>query len=247
MRSLLTVAAAAALIGASAGGAIAFAAVLAVVQVALVVGWFLRAGLNRPGQAAGALVAVAGGIAADVTLLRNGAATDVQLGQLVGVLAAVVGLGFAVQLARRDGRARLTDALAATVATGALVVAGAVLVAVRSGRGGIDVLAVALVAAAVTLVPAQSWVPAVIAVPVGGLLGITAGVAAALPSTVVGHGPAAALAAVAAVAALAARRSSSGPAADHVGQRIGGAVATSAAPLLLIAPGVLVVARIMIG
>src|SRR5690348_5232048 len=101
MRSLLAAAVAAALVAAAAGGLIAMAAVLAAVQFAMVAGWFVRAGFTDAGQAGGALVACAGGLAADVTLLRSGHPTDLPVGRLVGVLAAVLGLAFAVQLARR--------------------------------------------------------------------------------------------------------------------------------------------------
>jgi hypothetical protein len=238
--SLLTAACAGLLIATSAAGRLPLTIALAVVQVALVAGWFWHAQLTTRWLAAGGAIAGVGAVVADLTLLRAHDQADVR--GLAGVLAAVVGVAFVVQLARRDGRARLTDALAATVATGALAIAGASLLGVRGGRGGVDVVAVALVAAGVAVLPVQRRLPLWVSLPVGAAAGIGFGVLAGQQSTVVGAGAAAAVAAVAVAVALAARAA----ALVAAGGRSTWPVA-STLPLLVVAPGVLVVARIMVG
>jgi hypothetical protein len=49
-----------------------------------------------------------------------------------------------VQLGRRDGRARLTDALAASIGSGALCIAMATLLGARGGERGAEVVVVSL-------------------------------------------------------------------------------------------------------
>lgn len=239
--SVLTAACALVLIGASAAGRVPLSVGLCVAQVALVVGWFRGAALTSRGQAAGALVAVAGAVAADIALLRARDHTDVRA--LAGVLAAVVGVAFVVQLARRDGRAKLVAALAATVATGALGVAGAVLLAVRGGRAGSDVVAVALAAVAAGVLPVQKQLPLWASLPIGLAVGTGVGVLLTQNIPLVGVGAGSAIAAVAVAAALAARAATGElAAAGHA--RLPVAVTL---PVLVTAPAVLVVARIMVG
>jgi hypothetical protein len=242
--SLLTAAAAGLLIATSAAGRVPLTIALAVVQVALVVGWFWRAGLTTRWLAAGGIIAAAGALVADVTLLRTQEHADVR--GLAGVLAAVVGLAFVVQLARRDGRARLTDALVATVAAGALSIAGASLLGVRGGRGGVDVVAVALVSAGVAVLPVQRRLPLWLSLPVGAIAGIGAGVLVGQHSSVFDAGAAAAIAVVSVAVALAARAVTLAQAGEP-GPRWSLAPVASALPLVVVAPGVLVVARIMVG
>lgn len=245
MLSLAAAACAGLLVAASAGGRAWLAAGLAVVQLLLVVGWFRAAKLTTRWHAAGALVAAAGGIAADVSLLRSHDHADVRA--LAAVLAVVVGVAFVVQLVRRDGRARLTDALAATVATGALAIAGAVLLGARGGQDGADVVAVALVAGGLAVVPVQPWLPLRLGAPLGLLIGVGVGIAVAQQNADVGAGAGAALAVTAAALALAGRVavgvSASGN--DSGVARIW-PVATTL-PIALLAPAVLVVARVTVG
>jgi hypothetical protein len=155
--SVLTAVCAAILIGASAAGRVSLSVGLCIAQLVLVVGWFRSAALTSRGQVAGALVSIAAAVGADVALVRSRDHTDVRA--VAGVLAALVGVAFVVQLLRRDGRERLTAALAATVATGALAICGAVLLGVRGGRGGSDVVAVALVAVGAGVLPVQRQLP----------------------------------------------------------------------------------------
>ena len=242
MSSVFTAACAGLLIAASAAGRVPLAVALAVVQFVLVVGWFKVAALTTRGQAAGALVALGGAIAADVVLLRSHDHSDVRA--LVGVLGAVVGVAFVVQLARRDGRTRLVDALTVTTATGALAIAGAVLLGVRGGRGGVDVVAVALAAAGVGVLAVQRKVPMWASLPVGIGAGIGVGVLVARQASLVGVGSGMAIAAVATVVALAARVTT----ATFEGVSAGAIRSVAATlPILVVAPAVLVVARIMVG
>jgi hypothetical protein len=262
--SLAAAACAGLLIAASAGGRVWLAVVLAVAQLLLVVGWFRAAELTTRWQAAGGLVAVAGAVAADVAVLRSAdtadpagaagaasAASRADVRALTAVLAVVVGLAFVVQLVRRDGRARLTDALAVTIATGALAVAGAVLLGVRGGRAGADVVAVALVAGGLAVLPVQRWLPLWLSAPLGLAIGVGVGVAIASQSADVGAGSGSAVAVTAAVLALVARVAVgfSGVSASWPGlqtPRRAWPVATTL-PIALLAPAVLVVARITVG
>ena len=246
MSSLVSAACAAALLGASAAGRVPLLLVLAVVQLALIVGWCRRAGMARLALAAGVSVALAGAIAGDIALLSVHEHIDIRV--LAGVFAAVVGAAFVVQLARRDGRAQLVGALSATIATAALAIAGAVFLDVRAGRGGIDVVAIALVAVGVGLLPVQHRVPLWIALPVGTAAGIGVGIAVAARSTAVGLGSGCAVAAVSVAVALLARVGI-GEVADAAtaARRVRVEPVTSTLPVLVVAPAVLVVASIMVG
>jgi hypothetical protein len=243
--SLAAAACAGLLVAASAGGRVWLAVAVGVVQLLLVAGWFRAAELTTRWQAAGAVVAVAGGIAADVSLLRSRDHADVRA--LTSVLAVVVGVAFVVQLARRDGRPRLTDALAATVATGALAIAAAVMIGARGGPAGADVVAVALVAGGLAVIPVQSRLPLWLAAPLGLLIGVAVGVAVAQQNADVGTGAGLGLAATAAVLALAGRIAVGFSAAgDDSAVTRSWPVATTL-PVVLLAPAVLVVARVMVG
>lgn len=232
---------AAALLGASAAGKGPLLVVLAVLQAALIAGWFWRARLTRPALSAGAGMAFAAAIAADLTLVR--VEEHSEIADLAGVLAALVGAAFVVQLVRRDGRAMLVTALSATVASGVLAIAGAVFLSVRAGRGGVDVVAIALAAAGVALLPVQPRVPWWAALPVGTAAGIGVGVAVAGQSSVVTVGAGCAVAAVAAVLALLTRAS----ARDARASWIRVEPVSSTLPVLVVAPAILVVASIMVG
>jgi hypothetical protein len=225
---------------ASSGGRVTLAAALLAVQLVLVVGWFRSAHLTTPGQASGALAAVAAALTADIVLLRVHDRANVRA--LAGVLAGLVILAFVVQLARRDGRDRLTNALAASVATGALAVAVSVLLAVRGGPHGTTVVAVALTSVAVGVLPVQRRIPLWASLPGGLAIGVGAGLLVGHQSDAFGLGAAAVIALVAVALAAGARaalaKMSPGLAAWAV-------VATL--PLVVVPPAVLVVAGIMVG
>jgi hypothetical protein len=188
---------------ASSSGRVALAAALLAVQLVLVAGWFRSAHLTTVGQASGALAAVAAAVAADIVLLRVHDGANVRA--LAGVLAGLVILAFVVQLARRDGRERLTNALAASVATGALAVAVAVLMAVRGGPHGSTVIAVALTSVAVGVLPVQRQVPLWASLPGGLAVGAGAGLLVSRQTDAFGLGAAAVIALVAVALAVVAR------------------------------------------
>jgi len=238
--SLLTALAAGVLVAASAGSRVGLLTVVAVVQAGLAAGWFVAAGLRVPRVLAAGCVAVALGaaVAADIVIGRTSPAADyAQVRGIAGVLAALVGVAFVAQLVRPVPRTDVTAWLVATVASGTAAVDAALFVAVRDGRGGVDALAVGLVAAGVAVLPVQRFIPSVVAFP----LGVGAAVAAgeAVHRGVVGPGAAAALAATAATVALCARL------AMPAGRRT--AALSGLLAVALVAAPVLVVARIMVG
>jgi hypothetical protein len=232
--------AAAGVLAASAGGRAPLAAVLVVVQIGLVVGWFRGAHLTTAGQASGAIASVAAGVAADIALLESHDKTNVRA--LAGVLAGLVMAAFVVQLARRDGRPRLTTALAASIAAGALAVAVSVLLAVRGEPHGTTLVAVAATAIAVGVLPIQRRVPMAASIPVGVLLGTGAGLLVSRQVGVFGTGTGAAVALVAVGLAVGARAAIASAPEGVVGWPV-----PATLPLVVVPPAVLVVARIMVG
>jgi hypothetical protein len=228
------------LLVASSGGRVALAAALLAVQLVLVVGWFRSAHLTAVGQGSAAFAAVAAAVTADIVLLRVHDRANVRA--LAGVLAGLVILAFVVQLARRDGRERLTNALAASVATGALAVALAVLLAVRGGPHGSTVVAVALTSVAVGVLPVQRQVPLWASLPGGLAVGAGAGLLVSRQTDAFGLGAAAVIALVAVALAVGARAALAKMSPGLVAWSV---VATL--PLVVVPPAVLVVARIMVG
>jgi sulfur-carrier protein len=258
---------------ASWGGRPMMGAALLLLQLLLVVGWFRWASLRTPGQAAGAVAAVLAAAAADIALLDE--VDDSSVRPLTVVLAALVVVAFVVQLARRDGRDRLTEALSATVGAGALCLTMASLLGVRGGESGAVVVAVAVgavgaalvVVAGVLMLPFWPLVTRPVAVAVALAVGLAVGssVAALIGST--GHGvgagagtaigAAATALALSAVALVAAAGSpsdddSEADADDRAGagQRTrSGRLRPIAAtvPIAVIGPVVLIIARIMVG
>jgi hypothetical protein len=232
---------------ASTGGRVLLAVALLVVQLILVVSWFRGARLTTLGLASGALAPIAAAISADVVLLRVHDRSNVR--GLAGVLAGLVIAAFLVQLARRDGRVRLTGALAASMATGALAVTAAVLLAVRGGPHGTTVFAVALTAVAVGVLPiAIGVLPTGSALPLWasmpGGLGLGAGVGALIAAQVAafGAGTGAIVGLVAATLAIGVKAALSKV---PEGVPIWGVAATL--PIVVVAPAVFIVARIMVG
>jgi hypothetical protein len=227
-------------LAASSSGRLLMAAALLVVQLALVIGWFRSARLNTVGQASGAFAAMAAAVAADVVLLRTHDRANVR--GLAGVLAGLVIVAFVIQLARRDGRDRLTNALAASVAAGALAIAVSVLIAVRGGPHGTTLVAVALTAVAVGVLPVQSQVPLWVSIPAGLLLGAGAGLLVSHETGAFGLGTGAIVALVSVALAVGARAALAKVPAGVVGWPVAATL-----PLVVVPPAVLVVARIMVG
>jgi len=216
------------------------AAALIVVQLALVVGWFRSAHLTTVGQASGAFAAIAAAVVADVVLLRTHDRAHVR--GLAGVLAGLVIVAFVIQLARRDGRDRVTNALAASVASGALAIAVSVLIAVRGGPHGTALVAVALTAVAVGVLPVQPQVPLWASIPAGLALGAGAGLLVSHETGAFGISTGAVVALVAVALAVGARA-----ALAKVPPGIVAWPVAATLPLVVVPPAVLVVARIMVG
>lgn len=227
-------------LAASGSGRLLLAAALLVVQLALVIGWFRSAHLTTVGQASGAFAAIAAAVAADIVLLRTHDRANVR--GLAGVLAGLVILAFAIQLARRDGRDRLTNAIATSVASGALAIALSVLIAVRGGPHGTTLVAVALTAVAVGVLPVQPQVPLWASMPAGLGLGAGAGLLVSHASGALGNGAGAVVALVAVALAVGARA-----ALARVPHGIVAWPVATTLPLVVVPPAVLVVARIMVG
>ncbi|MFL6180092.1 MAG: hypothetical protein ACJ74E_09605, partial [Actinomycetes bacterium] len=135
------------LAGAIADEAWLWAAVIAL-QVAIVVTW--HRSLDAPSAASGAVVG--GGLAAIVDVVVAVTENEPSLGPIAVVLGAGYLVAVVQQLARRDGRDHLVDALAATVSLGTIAALGAawvVLWQLPDGEDTVVVLAGAVVAAAV--------------------------------------------------------------------------------------------------
>ncbi len=231
---------AAIVLAASSGGRLLLAAALLGVQLALVIGWFRSAHLNTVGQASGAFAAMAASVAADVVMLRTHDRANVR--GLAGVLAGLVILAFVIQLARRDGRDRLTNALGASVASGALAIAMSVLLAVRGGPHGTTLVAVALTAVAVGVLPIQAQVPLWASIPAGVGAGAGAGLLVSHEAGAFGLGTGAVVALVSVALSVGARAALSKVPPGVVAWPVAASL-----PLVVVPPAVLVVARIMVG
>jgi molybdopterin synthase sulfur carrier subunit len=227
-------------------------AALLLLQLILVAGWFSNATLRTPGQAAGAVAAMLAAIAADVVLLNE--VDDASVRPLTVVLAALVVVAFVVQLARRDGRDRLTDALAATIGAGALCVTMASLLGVRGGAdgGGVVLIALAAVGSSLVVLALLLWLPVLPAVSRTALLtatllialgvGVGAGAGVAGGVSGVSGGAGAVIAAVATVLALTAAWL-----VVLAGDAVPLRPIVATLPIAVVGPAVLIVARIMVG
>ena len=103
-----------------------------VVQGLLVWGWYDA--LDVPGRTGGSVLAGAAAVTADVLLLVR---DDTRaLTPVAGVLAVAMLGAMVHQLARRDGRQRLTESLTATMTLVVLATLGALFVAVEQTLGG---------------------------------------------------------------------------------------------------------------
>jgi hypothetical protein len=242
--SLLSAVGAGALIGASAWGRLPLAVLIGVLQLGLVAGWYRAERRAGFGPLAGAAVAAAAAVAADVQVARAHPVTDVR--GLAGVLAALVGAGFLIQLIRRDGRPDLTAGLVSTIGGGALVLLGAGWLAVRADRAGTGAVAVALAGlavAALVVAPAGGRWPLWAAVPVALAGGTGIGVLVAAHQPLIDAAGGAAIAATAAATGLATRLA---PTTGEPAVARAAALTSAVLPLLLVAPAVLVVASVII-
>lgn len=192
------------LVGAAASGALLVGALaglpwlwlpVVALQLAVVVTWHRT--VDVPAAAAGAVVGI--GLAAIVDVVVATTEDAPSLGPVGVVLGAGYLIAVAQQLARRDGRPRLVDSLAATVALATLTAFGAawvVLAQLSDGADTVVVLAAASAAASVgRLAPGMTGAavaPTVAALVAGfGLgaavsdvgLGVALGLAAGLPVT----------------------------------------------------------------
>lgn len=158
---------------------VVLAALLVVLSVVLALGWPVVAGLpSRVGS--GVVIGLTGAAAVVVVHVTTG---EPLLGDLPVVFAGAVLAAFVAELARRDGRVRLVESVAGTVA-GALapVCAAGWLAAERTGAGDAVVVtgAVALaVASALSALPLRGWAGVGTTVGSAAAAGVVAG--AALP------------------------------------------------------------------
>jgi hypothetical protein len=206
-----------------------------VVQGLLVWGWYDALGV--PGRTGGSVLAGAAAVTADALLLVR---DDTRaLTPVAGVLAVAMLGAMVHQLARRDGRERLTESLTATMTLVVLATFGALYVAAEQTLGGPALVALAALAAPVaagaSMVPLPT--PLVTGVAAGG--GLMLGLLAAT-TTDLSVGPALTTGAAAAAAALAAI--------TFVRRVNQPDLATAAAlPLLSVAPVAYILGRILVG
>lgn len=162
-------------VAASLLGQTALVAPVLAAQVLLVLGWYSV--LKVPGWELGSALAIGCGFIGDIAMVVHD--DDPSLGPLAGILGpAMVGV-IAIQLARRDGRRRVTASATATATATVVSVLAAALVAERGATHGRTVTVVAVLAAGVTTVvlalPFRPEVTEVAAVPVGVLVAVALG------------------------------------------------------------------------
>lgn len=220
-------------LGAYVGSAVLLLAVV-VTQAAVIYGW--HRGLDVPGSVGGTVLAAAAALSADLVLVTRDDARP--LVPVAGVLGLAVLGGFVHQLARRDGRVRLTASLTATLSLVVLVVLGALYLAALDTRGEAALVAVValgvLGARLADSAPLPALHRAVCAVLAGGVVGALGGLL-----TDVGTGPGLLLglvAAITATAALAVLRDATRSALPSAGL-----------PLVAAAPVAYVLGRLVVG
>lgn len=176
MVALLASALAAGLLLASLGGPIPLAVAVAVLQALLLYGW--SRAWDIPAARPSALVAlVFGWLATGFTVNRSEEALDIAV---LGPVLGAIGIGFVVmviiQLARRDGRARLTASL--TLGVAGLVLSASAAIWLGLGRDetteALLVLALAgtLVGALAYAIPGPRWLIGILAALLAGGTGL---------------------------------------------------------------------------
>lgn len=184
-RAVTTAVAATLLAAAAFLGPVGVAVAVALVTLALAVGWPRL--LSAPWPAGTTTVlALAGGGALVAVRLDDGTLSALPL-----VVACGLVLAFLLEMLRRDGRSRLVESLTGSVAGVVLAVCGAGWLAVVELDGGPDLVVVcagALAAASVAavLAPWKGWASVAAAVAAGAVVGSV--IAALVPATSVGAG-----------------------------------------------------------
>ena len=123
---------------------------LAIALSAGVIAWGWAGLLGLPSPRGTSLVLAVGSAAAIGTVLAT--REDPYLAWLPAAMAGAMIVAFAHQLARRDGRPRLVESIAATITAMAIVVSGASLVALPRNEHGAWVVAISSAAVAVSAV-----------------------------------------------------------------------------------------------
>ncbi len=206
-----------------------------VVQGLLVWSWYDA--LDVPGRTGGWIVAGTAAVAADVLILVR---DDTRaLTPVAGVLALAMIGAMVHQLARRGGRNRLTESLAATMSLVAIATLGARFVALEQTRGGPALVALVALSAAVAAGASMVHIPTALVTGVATAGGLLLGLLVAA-ITDLSVGPALATGAAAAATAFAAISFVRRVKRPHL--------ATAAAmPLLSVAPVGYVLGRILVG
>ena len=142
------------LLGALAGQA-PLAAAVALAQAMLAYGWYGL--LDVPGRVAGGAIVLGAGVAGDAAILAHDG--EPTTGPLAVVLAGAALASIVHQLARTDGRDRITASLSATLGAASLSVLGGALVAARDIPDGRAVTVAAVLAAGGATVAATVPLP----------------------------------------------------------------------------------------
>jgi len=235
MPAALTLALAGALALAAYAGEAPLVLAVLVVQGLLVWGWYDALGV--PGRTGGSVLAGAAAVTADVLVLVR---DDTRaLTPVAGVLAVAMIGAMVHQLARRDGRQRLTESLTATMTLVVLATLGALFVAAEQTLGGPALVALAALSAAIAAGASMVPLPTALVTGIAAVGGLALGLLAA-GITDLSVGPALTTGAATAAAALAAitfvRRVKQPDLAT-----------TAALPLLSVAPVAYVLGRILVG
>lgn len=235
MPAALTLALAGALALAAHAGEVPLVLAVLVVQGLLVWGWYDALGV--PGRTGGSVLAGAAAVTADVLVLVR---DDTRaLTPVAGVLAVAMIGAMVHQLARGDGRERLTESLTATMTLVVLATLGALFVAAEQTLGGPALVALAALSAAIAAGASMVPLPTALVTGIVAVGGLALGLLAA-GITDLSTGPALMTGAATAATALAAI--------TFVRRVKQPDLATAAAlPLLSVAPVAYVLCRILVG
>jgi len=229
---------AALVLGAATGLAVLAAAVL-LAQGLVIVDWHRT--LGAPGARGGIVVGAVAAVGSDALVLAD--VGERPLAAVPGVLAAAVVGALVHQLARRDGRDRLTASLTATVSLVALAALGSTFLAVGAAQDGLALVCTA--AAVAALVVAGVTARQRFGAPRRADIGVVAGAVAVVAAVVVALDglavtPAVAVAGAAGTVAWVAGVLVARSAAPHIGP-------AAALPVVLGGPVAYVLGRLLIG
>jgi molybdopterin converting factor small subunit len=218
---------------------------LAVVQLALLAGWW--SALRVPGRAGGLLLGAVVALLSDALVLAAGT-SPAPVPRVLG--AAVLGL-FAVQLARRDGRPALVGSLTAGAAACAVVGLAAALLAAADLPDGTSLVAATALAAGVAA--ALAGLAATARAGVGRAMGVVAALAVAVAAGAAAGGIGSvgplvgALLGLAAGAVGALGQALAALLPGHRAEPVPTLAASAALPVLLAAPLAYVLGRLLVG